>query len=138
MSKVLAEEAIIALNDPTFVREPGMCQKFVRQVIQAVYGPKFDRYRAGSAKEAAKLWEDSPFAIDPKRGSTPGDILYWTSQRHGRNGHVAIRIFGNSVCENSIVHHHPKIGGKGIRSIFDLDQPDLIVRLPKPAEENKL
>ncbi len=136
MSKILAEQAIIALNDPQFVREPGMCQKFVRQCVQALYGAEYDEFRAGSAKAAAELWENSRFAVDPKRGSLPGDILYWTSQRHGRHGHTAIRIFGNSVAENSIIHHHPKIGGKGIRPLVDLDRPDLIVRLPPPPERS--
>lgn len=129
MEHPLATQAEEALTDDDFEREPGYCQRFVRQVRQAVYGHQYDQYDASSAKESAALWRHSSLAVDPEQGSQVGDILYF-EHGHGPNGHVVIRIPGNLVAENSIAHNTPHHRGKGTRKLWQLGTPSLIVRLP--------
>lgn len=132
MSRALELRAITAIDDPDFETEPGYCQRFVRQCIQSVYGSRFDKYHDESADASLKLWKKSPYAVDPSRGSVPGDILYFRERPGRKNGHVVIRVTGNKAAENSTVHSDPVNGGKGYRPLSKLGKPDLIVRLPNP------
>lgn len=126
----LAAVALEALKTPGFVSERGMCQKFVRQVIQAVYGAQFNKYHSFDAEDSRRLWAGSPYAVAPSRGSMIGDILYKRGTPSSPHGHVGIRIAGNRVAENSIVHNGA-FGGRGVRSLKSFGKVDLIVRLPR-------
>ena len=129
---VLAAVAKQALTAVGFVSERGMCQKFVRQVIQAARGRKYDQFHGASAEQSRKLWQASPFAVVPERGSVIGDILYKRAHDGQPYGHVGIRIAGNRVAENSTVHNGA-FGGRGIRLLENFGKPDLIVRLPQSS-----
>ncbi len=75
-------------------------------------------------------WRGSLYARDPKKGSLPGDLLYWYARGPNRWGHVAIRVPGNGIVENSTLHW-PRNHGKGYRKLSQLARPpDLVVRLP--------
>ena len=113
-------------------RQQGRCQQWVRQCVQAMAGDAYDSYWRGSALLTAQA-----FAAHPPPGCTViptskvsrtrlGDILYCT-EGHGGYGHVGIRVVGNRVAENSVVHSGPH-GGIGFRALKDFDF-DLIVRL---------
>jgi hypothetical protein len=121
-----------ALTNDDYETDPGYCQRFVRQVVHAVYGSRYEQYRGQDAKDSARLWRHSQLCVNPKNGSVPGDILYF-EHRHGPHGHVVIRIHGNKVAENSVVHSNGRHGGKGTRELWQLGTPSLIVRLPKDA-----
>lgn len=129
----LANAAAKALTNNAFVLRRGMCQKFARQVIQSVYGDKYDAYHKASANLSHDAWKRSKFAVDPSRGSVVGDLLYWDGDAAQPDGHVAIRIAGNRVAENSVIHYGPN-GGKSTRAMSRLREPDLIVRLPRPTK----
>jgi hypothetical protein len=129
VSITLDQQALVALHDPAFEKMPGYCQRFVRQCIEALYGDDYERFEASSALRAAKRWRQSDFAHDPRNGSQIGDILYY-EHGHGPFGHVAIRVPGNQVAENSVVHRSRKNGGKGTRTLEAVGEPSLIVRLP--------
>jgi hypothetical protein len=131
LSITLDKEALVALHDDNFTSERSHCQKFVRQCIEALYGDKFQRFRAGTAKESANLWAVSPYTIPLNRGSIPGDILYYCQDSHGPYGHVVIRVSGNRVAENSCYHYDRTGKGKGLRPLSVLGTPSLIVRLPQ-------
>lgn len=126
----LATAAQKALFDPAFVTGSGMCQKFVRQVIQKVYGSKYDKYHQATAELSRQKWHWSDFQVDPARGSVVGDILYKRGTDRQSAGHVGIRIAGNRVAENSSVHRNGVNGSKGVRTLEAFGKVDLIVRLP--------
>lgn len=129
-----ALQAEIAVNDDRFVKEPSYCQKFTRQVIQAVYGSHFDRYHKPSAQLSLEAWKGSEYAVAPERGSVIGDILYKKATKGNPYGHVGVRVAGNRVAENSTVHGSKKNGGKGFRTLERFGKVDLIVRLPVSAK----
>ena len=136
-----------AMHDDAFVSEPGCCQMFVREIIDAVYGPtKFAMFRADSAKHAAEKWMISPYVInhDEKFEPVPGDLLYKT---HGSGGfgHVGIcvgRLYldtGDSsiyVAENASTTIGRVSGAKGYRSLIQFGLFDVVVRLPHIGVDN--
>jgi cell wall-associated NlpC family hydrolase len=127
----LEAQALVAIHDEDFEGAPGWCQRFVRQIIQKLYGHQFDKYFEATADQTMEQWRSSPYAVAPKHGSVPGDILFWRETEHRKNGHVAIRVHNNKVAENSTVHKHNPRGSKGYRLLSQLEEPDLIVRLPE-------
>jgi hypothetical protein len=129
----LAAAAKDALTRAGFPRPKGLCQRFVRMTIQAIYGAKYDRYFRGTADETMKAFQHSPYSVPPESGSIIGDILYKKGTRGQRAGHVGIRIAGNRVAENSSAHF---INGdaRGTRSLEEFGDFDLIVRLPNDAK----
>lgn len=126
----IAAMARHALTAGGFERGRSMCQRWTRQVRQAVYGHKYDQYDGATAEAARKLWSTSPYAVAPERGSLIGDILYKRGTPSQPAGHVGIRIAGNRVAENSSVHFDGH-DGRGTRSLEEFGKVDLIVRLPK-------
>lgn len=132
MSQALQEQVTRALTAQGFTTERGKCQKFVRQNIQKVYGGFFDDFHKGSAKESARAWSQSKWYLVGSHPSIPGDILYYTSADHGEYGHVAVRVLGNQVAENSTYHFERTGDGRGKRPLLALGTPSLIVRLPEP------
>jgi len=132
MNQRLAEAAVLAIQDPRFEDQPGYCQKFVRQVIQKVYGDKFDRYALASAKDSAQAWLGSPYAIRTSdlADTQIGDILY-KQHTSGRFGHVGIRVAGNLVAENSSTFRGRLAGAKGFRTLEQYGAFDVVVRLPE-------
>jgi hypothetical protein len=72
----LAKQAEAALTAKGFESKAGYCQRWTRQVVQAVYGNEFDEYFKASAYETMLAFQDSPYAVDPDQGSLIGDILY--------------------------------------------------------------
>lgn len=125
--------ASIAVYDNRFSKQPGYCQRFAREVMQTLYGPLFNDLHKGSAALSYAKWRYTKFYIPISRGSLPGDLLYWDAFGSNPYGHVAIRVVGNSVAENSIVHNDPQTGGKGFRALADIRKPSGIVRLPPTA-----
>lgn len=124
----LAQEAARALHAPGFETEPGFCLRWVRQVVQAHYGRDFWKVPAGldAAKSAAWLLADGDAVPGHGLGEI-GSILFYTGPRHGKHGHVVIRLAGNVVAENSIVHSPD---GRGIRPLALLGQPAACWTLP--------
>jgi hypothetical protein len=132
LSNALEKIARQALYDDDFARGKSLCQRWVRQCIQAVYGDRFDAFHKASAKESAAHWRKSKYWLVGSHPSVPGDIWYWTTPEHGEYGHVAIRVTGNKVAENSVLHYGDDGDGRGTRSLSIITKPTLIVRLPSP------
>jgi len=126
----LAAKALQALTESGYEDKPGMCQKFQRQVVAAVYGNRFERYRTGTAHGSALRWRKSQYALPGGTWGQVGDIYYWYEDSGQPNGHTAIRILGNRVAENSVVHGDANSGGRGTRKLGQIQKPDLIIRLP--------
>ena len=112
---VLAAVAKKAITSARFTSAPGMCQRFVRQVVQEAKGSRYDVFHGVSAEQSRRAWSKTIYAVDPERGSTIGDILYKRGTEKNPFGHVGIRIAGNRVAENSTVHDGAN-GAKGTRS----------------------
>lgn len=121
----------LRLVAPNGVTESGYCERFVHKTYLFPFPDLGDDFHTGSAIGSAALWADSAFVIDDFEQSLPGDIFYWT-QQHGPNGHTAIRIQGNQVAENSIVHWDGA-DSRGVRPLDALDTPDLVIRLTASA-----
>lgn len=119
-----------ALTDDAFVREPGMCQKFVRQVVQSVAGGKFDALWRGTADKTARAFLHTKFAHIGAGFGEPGDLLYWFGSGRQTAGHAAINLDGQRIAQNSITDKWDKASGnKGTRLISTMRAPDLVVKL---------
>ena len=106
------------------------CQMFVRSAVQVLHGHKYDQYHKRTAHLSALAWKKSPFWRKFRNDSVPGDIVYWYGTKRNPAGHCAIRLPGNKYAENSVVHWPGSLWGKGLRLVYRVRPPDLIVRLP--------
>lgn len=122
----LGNEALYAIKADGFCTEKGYCQKWVREVISAVYGDEFKRFEKASAKLAAYAWRDGDWKgykviLNPKPEQTQeGDVLYKTIGSGGA-GHVGIRVvYGKNggVAENSSFHWNGE-DARGVRDIYE-------------------
>ncbi len=135
MSHPLADEAIAGLTDAHSERGRSMCQKWARERYQRVYGKKLAYVHESTAHLAMAEWQKTPYAHPGGSWGVVGDILYWRGTPSQPEGHVAIRILGNKIAENSVVHFLWDGDGRGTRQIKNLPRkPDLIVRLPKSVK----
>ncbi len=116
-----------ALTKADGVEAPGMCWRFQRLTIEELGlpspGPGLD------AKQAARWFKRKGFAVDPER-TLPGDLFFWLD---GAHGHVAMRVKGNKIAENSSVHSHAGSDARGVRRLGDLRPVDVVIRLIPPA-----
>jgi cell wall-associated NlpC family hydrolase len=142
----LAARALERCADGEGAQTPGYCQRWARQCVQSLYGDTYDRFWRKSALLTAQAWLDAkekralPKGVQVFRAcdvsdTRLGDLLYCTSG-HGGFGHVGIRVLGNRVAENSVVHHGEH-GAIGFRPLFHYREDptpaftfDVIVRLP--------
>lgn len=83
-NSALEQEARRALTAGGYETEPGFCQRWTRQVVQKVYGNRFDKYFKGSAYETMLAFKNSPYAVPLERGSLPGDLLYKGRKTSGK------------------------------------------------------
>lgn len=131
---ILANAAQGALAAQGFESQSGYCMRFVRQVIQSIYGAKYDDYFKPSAYESMLAFRARHDLIhNPVDGSVIGDILFKGIKTSGKFGHVGIRIAGNLVAENSSAHtsEHDR-EARGTRTLEAFGAYELIVRLPSP------
>lgn len=132
MNKTLAARAMLAVKDADFEDEDGYCQRFNRQIIQSVYGDKYDQFHKASAKESAEAWLAAGIGV---RSSDPskleeGDVVYKTTGS-GPYGHVGI-VTSKGIAENSSTSIGRVRGAKGYRSVAEFGHFDVVVRLPDP------
>jgi cell wall-associated NlpC family hydrolase len=126
----LDRAAVDALTDNDFERKPGMCQRFVRQVVQRVAGSRYDRFFLGTANLSARAFLGTSYVVPDAVFGVPGDLLYWYGSRGQTAGHAAIRITGDRIAQNSITDKWDlATGHKGTRKISEMRTPDLVVRL---------
>ena len=137
MNKKLATKAVEALTGPGFESRSGFCLRWTRQVVQSVYGSKYDAYWTASATETMAKVKGSPYAVKvdntlPAGGSQVGDILLKGTKTSGKYGHVGIRVIGNKVAENSSAHTSgTDREARGLRSLDAFGSFELIMRLPE-------
>ena len=137
MNKKLAAKAAEALTEPGFESRAGYCQRFVRQLVQAVYGAKYDKHFAASAAETMENFRKAGLAVKydaalPGGGSELGDLLYKGTRTSGKFGHVAVRVAGNKAAENSSSHVSEKDReARGTRSLAAYGAWEYSVRLPE-------
>lgn len=138
MNKRLADVALARAEGGLGEREPGYCQRWARQCVQAVYGDRFNAWFKPTAKETAKAFlQRVPkgarvISTGSVAQSELGDLLFATVG-HGGFGHVGIRVAGNRVAENSVIHRGAH-GAIGFRPLSEFEF-DVIVRLPEPEPE---
>jgi hypothetical protein len=137
VSHRLAIRAKNGLKCGGYPKGRGLCQSYARRCYENEYGKIFHDSNPPTAHEAAKYWESTPYAHPGGNWGQVGDLFYWFATKGQPAGHVSIRIEGNQVAENSIVHYGDDCDGRGTRKFSELRRfPDLIVRLPAshPAE----
>jgi hypothetical protein len=104
-------------------KAPGQCWRFQRLPLEEIGlpspGPGLD------AKQAGKWYQREGYAINTQ-STLPGDLYFWLD---GRHGHVAMRIKGNRLSENSSVHSTNSSDARGTRKIADVRPPDIVIRL---------
>ena len=122
----LAAEAQLALNAEWSERMPGFCLRFVREVVQHTYGGNAWLPPLGLDAVGAMRWLlDRGKATTGEGYGMIGNILFYTGPEHGIHGHVVIRIPGNQIAENSVVHFDGTYSGdaRGVRPIESLGIP---------------
>jgi hypothetical protein len=103
-----------------------------------VYGDIFHGDNPATATDAAWFWSQTKYAHGGGGWGAIGDLLYWFGNPSQPEGHVVIRIPGNKIAENSVVHFLWDGDGRGTRAIKNLPRtPDLIVRLPRSVTTAK-
>lgn len=141
MNEPLRLAAQKALSDPAFETKPRLCQRFVRQVLESVYGKeKYTDYCLSSAKSSEKAWKTAGIGFAPDKDTVyqGGDIVYKQYSLWGHVGIVIGRIHlanGDDnwyIAENSSVHKNGVNGAKGVRAIDAFGEITWVVRLPAP------
>lgn len=100
---------------------------WVRLVLQAVFGHKFDFAWKSSARLAALAWAGSHYVVAPTEPLKPGDILYKTVGSGGF-GHVGIYLLGGMVAENSSLHDDDDGDARGLRTLLEFGVYQIRVR----------
>ncbi len=78
----------------------GYCLRFVRQVVQAALGADAWSITQGlNARNAAAAFDAKGWMLPIIGNSIPGDLFFWTADRHGIHGHCGIRVVGNRLAE---------------------------------------
>src|SRR4051794_18509888 len=113
----LADAANAAIDDPAVEAKPGYCQRYVRQVMQRVYGSKYDEYFQASAKATAYALLHAGLAVDASDAGEleTGDVLYKTTTA-GPFGHVGIYVGDDKIASNSSTSLGRIHGAKGYRT----------------------
>lgn len=131
----LATTARNALGDPDFEDADGYCQRFVRQCLEAVYGDKYADYMEPSALLSARSFLASGLGTQNFRVLEVGDILYKV-RGSGGFGHTGIYLGdGKGVAENSSTPIGRVQGAKGIRTLRQFGEYQVMVRLPDPNKK---
>lgn len=131
---LIAEQAVRAVSDQRFEDRPGWCQKWTRQVVEAVAGQRFAAMMKGSARESGLAAQRLGWTVTgPPR---PGDLLYKITGSGGF-GHVGIMVQSGKIAENSSTKIGRIRGAVGYRTLAQFGPYDLIVRLPvrSPSEQ---
>lgn len=154
MSLALGAKALAWATEGHGETEDGYCQRWVRQVIQDVYGDAYNAFMLESAKKSAIAWKKaradstlpqgvSVLVTSDYKQTMIGDILYKTIGS-GDFGHVGIRVLGNKVAENSSTNYGRTHGALGFRKLVRetgdpasawWGSPNVVVRLPQPQGE---
>ena len=121
----IAEQAVRAVTDPRFEARPGWCQRWVRQVVEAVAGQRYAAMMQGTARDSGLAAQRLGWTVmGPPQ---PGDLLYKLDRP---SGHVGIMVAGGRVAENSSTTRGRARGAVGYRTLAEFGRYDLIVRLP--------
>lgn len=129
VNEALEEAAVKAVTADGFETLPHYCQRWTRQVVETVYGKRFeDVIHKANAISAGLALRSAGYSIPLQNGSVPGDLLF-KLHGSGGDGHVGIRVLGNKVAENSSVHWDGH-DARGFRSLKEFGHFDLIIRLP--------
>ena len=132
MNKPLAEAAVKAVFDPGYEQARGYCSRFVRQVVESVYGERHRELFGASACESGERFLDAGLAFRRRNHQPPlaGDILFKTHA--GPFGHVGIYDGTGRVAENSSTSIGRVDGAKGFRSLTAYGIFDVVGRLAAP------
>jgi hypothetical protein len=136
MNQRLAQAAIAAVTDPTVEQKKGFCSRFVRQVVQKVYGNEYRGLFGASAIETGHNFRDVGLTVNATASTIEvGDILFKMTGSGGF-GHVGIYVGEEGVAENSSTPIGRVQGAKGFRTLAQYGHFDLVGRIPEetPAE----
>jgi hypothetical protein len=119
-------------SEKGFEWRSGYCLRFVRQVVQAALGADAWSITQGlNARNAAAAFDAKGWMLPIIGNSIPGDLFFWTADRHGIHGHCGIRVVGNRLAENSFFHAtSPMDDARGYRLLSELPKNYRIVRFP--------
>jgi hypothetical protein len=127
----LAERAEHALHAANYPKGKSLCQSFARTCYEREYGDIFHDDNPSSAHEAEQEWKRTKYARPGGNWGQIGDLLYFEATPGNPFGHVGIRIPGNLLAENSVLHYGKDRDGRGTRPLSELGRfPSTIVRLP--------
>lgn len=130
---VIAHWALKGLSMPVgFETQSGFCLRWTRQVIQAALGEKnWPVPRGFDARQSLRHFQRLGWVLPEKADTIPGDLYFWIGPNHGKHGHVAIRIYGNRIAENSSFHvFGDDVDARGTRLLRFIEQDVLVVRFP--------
>jgi hypothetical protein len=110
---------------------PGECAAFVRIGTTQVLGVERSWRPGPDAIGVYNLMRSRGHVLPPGTRAEVGDLLVWI-EGHGIHGHIAMRVIGNRVAENSSAHVDADGDARGFRKLSDLDTNYHVIRLWKP------
>jgi cell wall-associated NlpC family hydrolase len=127
-----------AMHDPEIEATRGYCSRFVRQVVEKVYGSRYDFLFRDTAIHTGEAFRAARLANTPGRMGDlqPGDILFKMTGS-GVFGHVGIytgigvETHTGKVAENSSTTIGRISGAKGYRTLAQFGKYQLVGRLPE-------
>lgn len=136
MNQRLVDAAIAAVTDPNVEQKKGFCSRFVRQVVQKVYGDEYRSLFGASAIETGHNFRDAGLTVNVTASTIElGDVLFKMTGSGGF-GHVGIYVGEKGVAENSSTSIGRVQGAKGYRTLAQYGHFDLVGRIAeeKPAD----
>jgi hypothetical protein len=122
------QHALTADDVDDDTKRPGQCWRTQRLVIESLGlrspGAGLD------AKQAGRWYRTRGYALKAGANTLPGDLYFWFD---GAHGHVAMRVNGNKLGENSSVHSTDGSDARGWRLLREVRPPDVVIRLIKAA-----
>lgn len=116
-----------------FVTSPGECEKFMREVVQSLYGDLFDFYWGPSAYATMlRFQRDGKYSLPASTLLQAGDIIFKGVKTSGPAGHTAMWIPAGVFGENSSYHWLPESDNpdaRGTRSKAAMGLYECVVRL---------
>jgi hypothetical protein len=125
---LIASSARIGLSAQWAEREPGMCARWVRQVLENAGALSQSFLHAPDAKMQCEAFRRHCHIIQPGSVLCAGDLLYKVGPSAGRHGHVGIVISPRVVAENSSCHYGHELDARGTRTVVGFGRPDVILR----------
>jgi len=127
-----AEATRMAKGAQGYSSQPGLCAQAMRLVTTRVLGLHRSWPSGPDAKQVAALLHSRGFEMPPGTYPEVGDLVVFDTPEHGEHGHIAMRVIGNKLANNSTWNFNKTGDARGFRSMSIIKPDTRVFRLWKP------